>query len=106
MDQRARFAYRTFRCPRSTLSINTQAKLRINGADENVNQEIRDIDWGAAFGVGFDFAIGTGVTTVDVRYVLGLQDIFTGDSSRPESSEDSCNRSLQLTVAWIIPFGI
>jgi hypothetical protein len=85
------------------LSINTEAKLRLLGQDENINQEVRGVDWGFAFGAGFDFDIGTGVTILDIRYVLGFQNIFKDDSTKDVKTEDLKNRAMQLTVGWVLP---
>jgi hypothetical protein len=85
------------------LSINTAADLRVLGQDESINQEVRGVDWGFSFGAGFDFDIGTGVTILDIRYVLGFQNIFKDDSTNEVRTEDLKNRALQVTVGWVLP---
>lgn len=85
------------------LSINTGAELRLLGQDENINQEVRKVDWGFSFGAGFDFDIGTGVTILDIRYVLGFQNIFKDESTNDVKTENLKNRAMQLTVGWVLP---
>ncbi len=54
-------------------------------------------DWSIPFGFGFARNLGGSLLGFDMRYVLGLSDIFEASSVR--------NRSWQFTAKWAVPIG-
>ncbi len=54
-------------------------------------------DWSIPFGFGFARDLGGSLLGFDMRYVLGLSDIFEASSVR--------NRSWQFTAKWAVPIG-
>ena len=82
------------------IALNLRANLVIAGDETNVSEYIHQADWGVAFGAGYDISLGTGVTTIDVRYVMGLSDVFQSDAPEPEVTGGLKNGALQITVGW------
>jgi hypothetical protein len=41
-----------------------------------------------------------GVVTFEVRYVIGLLEVFEDDVAHPEVLGDLKNRALQISVGW------
>lgn len=83
-----------------TFGFNTHDKLEVRGAQENVNQGINGFDFGLAVGAGYDIVTGPGIATFDVRYVIGLTDIFKSTAPSAVTTGDYKNRALQITVGW------
>jgi outer membrane protein with beta-barrel domain len=81
-----------------TIGINTRANVSVVGGDENIAEHVSDADFGLTFGAGYDFIVGNAVTTIEVRYVLGLVDVFDSDAPAPAATADRQNRALQITV--------
>ena len=82
------------------LAVKLRANVVVAGAETNVSDNIHEADWGVAFGGGYDIASGPGVTTIDVRYVMGLGDVFNDDAPNPEATDGLKNGSLQITIGW------
>lgn len=81
-----------------TIGINTRAHVRVAGGEDNIAEHVHDADFGLTFGAGYDFVVASSVTTIEVRYVLGLVDVFESDAPSPEATADRQNRALQITV--------
>ena len=86
------------------LSINTKASASYAGGDRNIAEFVHDVDFGFVIGAGYDLAIGTGITAVEVRYVVGLTEVFEDAAPNPENSGSLRNGALQVTVGWYKPF--
>ena len=81
-----------------TIGINTQANVSVAGGEDNIAEHVNDADFGLTFGAGYDIAVGSAVTTIEVRYVLGLLDVFESDAPAPQATADRQNSALQVTV--------
>lgn len=71
--------------------------------DENIGQYVEDFDFGIGLGVGYDLVIGTGVTSIEVRYVYGFADVFKSNAPNPAATGDLANCALQISVGWYVP---
>ena len=81
-----------------TIGINTKANVSVAGGEDNIAEHVHDADFGLTFGAGYDIPVGSAVTTIEVRYVLGLLDVFESDAPSPQATADRQNRALQITV--------
>lgn len=54
-------------------------------------------DWSIPFGFGFARNLGGSLLGIDIRYLLGLSDIFENSNIK--------NRSWQFTAKWAVPIG-
>lgn len=68
------------------LAFKINETISVSGIDDGdiaeSEDEVKDFDFGLALGGGFDLSIGTGNKfVVDVRYTLGLTDIFEENTS-------------------------
>lgn len=54
-------------------------------------------DWSIPFGFGFYRNLGGSLLGLDIRYMLGLSDVFENSNIR--------NRSWQFTAKWAVPIG-
>ena len=84
-------------------SINTNANLDVAAGDENIGQYVEDFDFGIGLGLGYDVVIGTGVTSIEVRYVYGFTNVFKSNTPNPAATGDLANRALQISVGWYVP---
>jgi len=69
-----------------------KAKATVDGVaeDEDIKDFVKSTDFGAAFGVGFDYKVGeSGMLTFDARYSLGLSNIAK-DAVGDESIKNTC----------------
>jgi hypothetical protein len=65
------------------------------GGGRNLENETETVDYGAVFGAGIDIEVGRSIFTTDVRYNLGLNDVFTNNSGR--------NGVLAVTIGVSLP---
>ena len=86
------------------LGINTKANVTLAGGDQNITEFVHDVDFGFVVGAGYDLAIGTGTTTIEVRYVVGLSEVFESNSPSPQFTGNLRNGALQVTVGWFKTF--
>ena len=80
--------------------MNLRANAVVAGGETNLSEYVHQVDWGLALGAGYDIASGPGITTIDLRYVLGLSDVFQSNAPQPEVTGGLKNGSLQITVGW------
>jgi hypothetical protein len=84
-------------------AINTQATLRLQGAEDNAASQIADFDLGLVGGAGFDWDFDSGgVVTVEARFIGGVLDATSG--SNPALDHEARNLALQFTVGFYRPF--
>ncbi len=69
--------------------------------DERIRFETRSVDFGVAFGLGFDIPFGPGSMTLDGRYNVGLTNI----NNIPTSSVEVKNRVWQFLAGYIFWLG-
>ena len=55
------------------------------------------LDWSVPFGFGFYRNLGGSLLGLDVRYMLGLSDVFENSNIR--------NRGWEFTLRWAVPLG-
>jgi len=73
-----------FAGPYIALNLSAKRKAVIGGnLNEENFEEIKDQDFGLVFGGGLEFKFGLGMITLDVRYSLGLSNVY-----KPLESED------------------
>jgi hypothetical protein len=85
-------------------AINTQATLRVQGAEENAASQIADFDLGLVGGAGFDWDFDSGgVVTLEARLIGGVLDA-TLNGSNPAIEREARNLALQFTVGFFRPF--
>lgn len=65
------------------------------GSGTNIENQTQQVDYGLAFGTGLDIEVGNSIFTMDVRYNLGLNDVF--------NSETGKNRVLSITFGISLP---
>jgi hypothetical protein len=83
------------------LGVNTKAEARYAGADNNVQDAVTSTDFGIGVGLGYEIAQAEkGVVSFEVRYVIGLTDVFEESVPRPEVLGDLKNRALQFSIGW------
>lgn len=111
------FSPQFFAGPFLGFNINAEAEsreTRFGGepvtTSKDISDEINSLDYGVAFGLGGLVDLAAGAITMDVRFNLGLaeifdadpvmidQDDFDGDPEIPEG--DTFNRGLMLTVGY------
>ena len=84
-----------------SLGVKTRATAQYAGTDTNVQDAVKGVDFGLSLGAGYEFpAAEKGVMSLEVRYVIGLTEVFEDDVPRPEVTGDLKNRALQISVAW------
>jgi len=84
------------------LNIRAKAKGLSGGltGEIDIKDEVKDVDFSAVFGGGFDFAAGNGNFGFDVRYAMGLSSIDdTGFDL------DVKNEAWTVMLAYTIPMG-
>lgn len=52
------------------------------GGSSNIESQTESVDYGADFGAGIDIDVGNSIFTMDVRYSLGLADVFQDESGK------------------------
>ncbi len=60
------------------IGFNMSSKFYVEDEEEDI-EDIKSTDFGLVFGGGFDYDIGEGYLTFDVRYVLGLTTLDDSD---------------------------
>jgi hypothetical protein len=80
--------------------FNTSDELEVAGSTQNVNQPVKSFDFGLGVGAGWDIAAGNGHATLEVRYVIGLTNVFDSGGPRPDITDDLKNRALQVSIGW------
>ena len=80
-------------------------KATVNGTDSTVDRKdstVKKIDFGAVFGVGFDYKVGTsGVLTFDARYELGLTNL----EKNPIGSSKSKASNIAFMIGYAFDMG-
>ncbi len=87
------------------VSLGFQISCKLQGTSSGSSDDCDDTsllekkttDWSIPFGLAFARDLGGSLLGFDVRYVLGLSDIFESSSVR--------NRSWQFTAKWAVPLG-
>jgi len=88
------------------VSLSFQISCQVQGSSSGSSVDCDDslglasrktTDWSIPFGFGFARDLGASLLGLDIRYVLGLSDIFENSSIR--------NRSWQFTAKWAVPIG-
>jgi hypothetical protein len=67
------------------------------GGSSDISNQTEQVDYGLAFGAGLDIEVGNSIFTMDARYNLGLNDVFTDQSGK--------NRVLSITFGISLPSG-
>lgn len=67
------------------------------GSGSNIENQTESVDYGFAFGGGLDIEVGNSIFTMDVRYVLGMNDVFKEFSGK--------HRVLSITFGISLPSG-
>lgn len=67
------------------------------GSGTNIENQTQQVDYGLAFGTGLDIEVGNSIFTMDVRYNLGLSDVFNNEPGK--------NRVLSITFGISLPSG-
>jgi hypothetical protein len=81
-----------------SLGINTHRTLEYAGSSNNISDVVNQVDVGLCVGAGYDIQTGDWVTTLGVRYVIGLLDTFNSDAPRQDITGDLKNRALEVTI--------
>jgi hypothetical protein len=88
------------------LALSFQIACKVSGAASGTTAECDDVlglatrnttDWSIPFGLGFYRELGGSLLGIDIRYMLGLSDVFENSNIR--------NRSWQFTAKWAVPLG-
>jgi hypothetical protein len=88
------------------LALSFQISCKVQGAASSNTAECDDTaglarknttDWSIPFGLGFYRELGGSLLGLDIRYMLGLSDVFENSNIR--------NRSWQFTAKWAVPLG-
>lgn len=85
--------------PSVGFGVGVRAKLgdeTESGSFDEAN--LNAVDFGAAFGGGVNIPVSNGNVVIDVRYLLGLTDIFDGES-------EVMNRGVNFGVGYVTPIG-
>lgn len=79
--------------PQVGFLASAKAKAEAQGvsAEEDIKDQLKGIDFGLNFGVGYDLPLGLGV---DLRYNLGLSNVFDTDEAEAK------NGVLQFTASY------
>ena len=87
--------------PAIGLRLGAKASVEIAGAEleEDIKDDTKGTDFGAVFGGGMAFAVGSGALTLDARYTLGLTTIDNSDES-----DDIKNSAISVMVGYAFPF--
>ncbi|MHA1381300.1 MAG: outer membrane beta-barrel protein, partial [Candidatus Helarchaeota archaeon] len=84
--------------PYGAINLGAKRKIVIGGnLNEENFEEIKDQDFGFVFGGGLEFKFSLGLITLDVRYSLGLSNVY-----KPIESEDI----IVKTRAFLVLIGI
>jgi hypothetical protein len=78
------------------------SKLEASGEEEDMKDYTKSTDFGLMFGAGFDYAVGSGAITFDVRYSLGLTSIsdVPEDELGGEDQPDLKNSGILFMVGY------
>jgi len=88
------------------LALSFQISCKLQGVASGSAEDCGDVqsfpekkttDWSIPFGFAFLRDLGGSLLGIDVRYMLGLSDIFENTGIR--------NRSWQFTARWAVPVG-
>jgi hypothetical protein len=88
------------------LAVSFQLSCKVKGsassnsvdcADQSGLAPKKTTDWSIPFGFGFNRDLGGSLLGLDIRYMLGLSDIFENSNIR--------NRGWQFTAKWSVPMG-
>ena len=87
--------------PVASIVANKSFKLEVDGVetptDEEFKDSFKDLNWGLQFGAGVDFLM----LTVDLRYELGLSNIYNKPDGATEDQTFK-NNVFFLSVGWKI----
>ncbi len=75
--------------------MDTSTGVLGGSADIDLKDDVRNTDFLAAMGAGLDIGAGSGAVTLDVRYELGLREIFDATGAA-----DDKNRTLLFTLGY------
>jgi hypothetical protein len=67
------------------------------GSGTNIENRTEQVDYGFAVGAGLDIEVGNSIFTMDARYNLGLNDVFTDESGK--------HRVFSITFGISLPSG-
>jgi hypothetical protein len=94
-------------------AINLASKLQADLASvglpagtesQDIQDQVKKVDFGGSVGGGFDLRTGKGLLTVDARYTMGLNEIFKAASSGGiggvSGALDDKSRTLTLTLGY------
>ena len=88
------------------LAVGFQISCKVKGNASNTSTDCDDavslaskntVDWSIPFGFGFAKNLGGSLLGLDIRYTLGLSDIFENSNIR--------NRAWQFSAKWAVPVG-
>jgi hypothetical protein len=74
------------------------------GSDDDADYDNR-IELGAQFGGGIGYKIGPGALLLDIRYGLGLSNLYKADDDMSSDEAKSKNRVIAISLGYAIPFG-
>ena len=67
-------------------------------SEVDCKDEATSLDWGVLGGLGFSWAAGAGDVLVDIRYDLGLKEVYDTDTP-----PDLKNTNMQLLIGYAFP---
>jgi Outer membrane protein beta-barrel domain len=89
-----------------SITFNSSGQDEVGGVKTDLKfgsatTELSKTQWGAQFGVGYNFGVGIGKLNFDARYGLGLSDLdnVTGDKNTTRVD------AVAITVGYAIPIG-
>lgn len=84
------------------ISMLMSAKAELLGVEVDIKDETKSLDFGLVIGAGFDYAMGEGAFTLDVRYALGLT--TTMDIEGVDEQPDMKNVGIMFLLGYGFAF--
>lgn len=84
--------------PVASLVINKDVDNVADLDDELMESDLKDANWGFQVGVGADVLS----LTLDIRYEIGLSNMFDGEQTSSFNTDDIKNNTFLVTLGWKI----